>query len=177
MLQHLCRPSLPHILVFFCFREQISTESTESVQLFWKADSNSIHLTDDGNSPSRSFSFGQFYCKLNFFRLCIEFSAGNNHPGCWQIESLLLRKRPVSCTRTLPSLWLCPPSKDIMVCNLKKDSVTRCYMYLPCVSDPQEPYLHTDRRLLEKPSPWWAVGTFLVSSLWPWKMYSRPSKM
>lgn len=69
------------ILVFFYFREQISAESTEPVQLFWKADDKSIHLTDEGNSTSRSFSFGQFYCiyrsnkchKLNFSLFCIEF--------------------------------------------------------------------------------------------------------
>lgn len=67
---------LPFLIDLYCFsfREQISAE-TEPIQLFWKADCNSIHLTDDGASNSRSFSFGWFYCiyrsnkshKLSFF--------------------------------------------------------------------------------------------------------------
>ncbi|XP_073334857.1 centromere-associated protein E [Pagrus major] len=37
-----------------------SEESTEPVQLFWKSDSKSIHLIDDGNS-NRSFSFDRVF--------------------------------------------------------------------------------------------------------------------
>lgn len=84
--------------------------------------------------------------KLNFVQLCIEFCgyleifvwATNNHSGCWQIESLPLKKQPISSTKTLPSLWLFPLLKDIMVCTENRTqyfNLTRCYVHLPCVSD------------------------------------------
>lgn len=42
-----------------CREESAASESTEPVQLFWKADRKSIHLIDDGNS-TKNFSFGMF---------------------------------------------------------------------------------------------------------------------
>eukprot|EP00066_Takifugu_rubripes_P020289 XP_011609555.1 PREDICTED: centromere-associated protein E-like [Takifugu rubripes] len=42
-------------------REQSSAETTEPVQLFWKADDKSIHLIDDGSSTSKSFCFDRVF--------------------------------------------------------------------------------------------------------------------
>lgn len=135
-----------------------------------------------------SIASKQQMSKLNFVQLFIEFCgyfeifvwATNNHSGCWQIESLPLKKQPVSCTRTLPSLWLFPLLKDIMVCTENRTqyfNLTRCYVHFTMCVWLQEPYLHMGRHLQGKPSPWWGVDTFLVSSLWLWKMFSKPSKM
>ncbi|TWW75195.1 E Centromere protein [Takifugu flavidus] len=43
------------------FGEQSSAETTEPVQLFWKADDKSIHLIDDGSSTSKSFCFDRVF--------------------------------------------------------------------------------------------------------------------
>ncbi|KAK0143731.1 Centromere-associated protein E [Merluccius polli] len=49
-----------HYSVFVVLREEGSTESPEPLQLYWKADSKSIHQIEDG-APTKSFSYDRVF--------------------------------------------------------------------------------------------------------------------